>query len=49
MMLARDGGRHCPRPTGYGNSPYQSDVSFAGNAVLISPPAVLRRAVAAKM
>src|SRR2546426_9481399 len=24
-------------PTGYGNSPYQSMSSFAGNAVLISP------------
>ncbi|HXJ33843.1 MAG TPA: 4-alpha-glucanotransferase [Candidatus Eisenbacteria bacterium] len=28
-------------PTGYGNSPYQSSSSFAGNGVLISPQALI--------
>src|SRR5271170_7210559 len=28
-------------PTGYGNSPYQSLSSFAGNALLISPEALI--------
>ena len=28
-------------PTGYGNSPYQSLSSFAGNALLISPDALI--------
>ena len=29
-------------PTGYGNSPYQSMSSFAGNAILISPESLVR-------
>ena len=43
MMLVRAGGRRLPLgPTGYGNSPYQSLSSFAGNALLISPGASSR-------
>ena len=35
---AKAGGRHCRSVhTGYGNSPYQSLSSFAGNGLLISP------------